>query len=36
MYQEESACQGDVVFSYNTTFETSVHEQNQCKIDAMA
>ena len=35
-YQEEGACKGDVVFSFNTTSETFVHEQNECKIDAMA
>jgi hypothetical protein len=23
-------------FFCNTTFETSIHEQNQCKVDAMA
>ena len=28
--QEEGACQGDVVFSSNTTSRTFVHEQNEC------
>jgi hypothetical protein len=36
MFQEENVWLGDVVFSYNTMFKTSVHEQNQCKVNAMA
>ena len=35
-YQEEGACQGDVIFPSNTTSETFVHEQNECEIDTVA